>query len=63
MKTELVLEDIQLEIDGAEGGKVWIFGDDDEMCYIKFPEIAKVVDFLSEIQKIIDQKKREINDK
>lgn len=51
MKTELKLENIEMELDGAEGGKIWIFGEDDEMCYIKASEIDKVIEFISQFKK------------
>ena len=47
MNITLKLSDIELEVDGAEGGRVWIFGNDDEMIHIKKEEIHQVIDFLT----------------
>ena len=51
MKTELKLEDIEMELDGAEGGKIWIYGEYDEMYYIKASEMDKVIEFISQFKR------------
>ena len=51
MNAELKLENVELDVDGAEGGRIWIYGEDDEMSYIKVDEIEKVIEYLSQFVK------------
>ncbi|MHA1704079.1 MAG: hypothetical protein ACTSWK_17645 [Promethearchaeota archaeon] len=61
METELKLENCDLELDGAEGGCVWVFGHDDQWNSVKCSEIPKVIAYLSQFVKVEKEKSNNEN--
>jgi len=49
MREELLLEDCDLDFDGAEGGKIWIYNRvEDRSVFIRGSEILKTIEFLQQ---------------